>query len=121
MSDTQKNLAEPQSLSIKEDTAKTNALVAYGLMAVGLFTGVFWIVGVIWAAVKREEAEGTRFADHYTNMIKTFWWGVGFYIVGLMLTVILIGYLMLFAVWLWSLYKIVKGLAKVTSNKAYSA
>jgi len=31
-----------------------------------------------------------------------------------------VGYFILFAVWVWSVFKIVKGLAKITSNKAYS-
>ena len=40
------------ALSQKDTQAKTNALISYGLMALGLFTGIFWLVGAIWAMVK---------------------------------------------------------------------
>ncbi|MCC2603787.1 DUF4870 family protein [Planctobacterium marinum] len=119
MSDNQESSSETQSLSLKDDAAKTSALVAYGLMVVGLFTGIFWIVGAVWAMVKKEEAQGSLFEDHYANIIKTFWWGLGISIVGFLLMVIIIGHFILMAVWIWSIYRIVKGLARLTSNKAY--
>lgn len=121
MSDIQDATSARQSLSIKDDAAKTNALIAYGLMVIGLFTGIFWIVGAIWAMVKKEEARGSIFEDHYSNIIKTFWWGLGLSILGFILAFIVIGYFILLAVWIWSIFKVVKGLAKITSNKAYNS
>ena len=121
MSDIQQDTVVSQSLSIKDDAAKTNALIAYGLMAIGLFTGIFWIIGAVWAMVKKEEAYGTIFVDHYSNIIKTFWWGLGLSVVGFILAFILIGYILLLAVWIWSIYRLIKGLAKITSNKAYNS
>ena len=112
---------EQVSLSVKDDAAKTNALIAYGLMAIGLFTGVCWIIGAIWAMVKKEEAVGTIFEDHYTNIIKIFWWGLGISIIGFILMFVVIGYFVLLAVWVWSIYKLVKGFAKITSNKPYNS
>lgn len=121
MSDIQEATVAPQSLSTKDDAAKTNALIAYGLMVVGMFTGLFWIVGAIWAMVKKGDAQGTIFEDHYSNIIKTFWWGLGLSILGFILAFVVVGYFILLAVWIWSIYKIVKGLAKITSNKAYNS
>ncbi len=121
MSDIKEAIIASQSLSIKDDAAKTNALIAYGLMVVGMFTGVFWIVGAIWAMVKKVDAQGTIFEDHYSNIIKTFWWGLGLSILGFILAFFVVGYLILLVVWVWSIYKIVKGLAKITSNKAYNS
>jgi uncharacterized membrane protein len=115
-------MSDPQTvtLSAKDDIAKTNALIAYGLMVLGLFTGIFWIIGAIWAMVKKDDAAGTLFEDHYTNIVKTFWWGFGLSIIGTILFVIFIGYFILLGVWIWSVYKIIKGLANLTSNKAYN-
>lgn len=110
---------QQHGLSMADDAAKTNALIAYGLMVLGLFTGVFWIIGAVWAMVKKSDAQGTIFEDHYTNVIKTFWWGLIITIVGVILAFILVGYVVLLAVWIWSIYRIVKGLANLTSNKAY--
>ncbi|GAA4094893.1 hypothetical protein [Zhongshania borealis] len=112
------NLAT-KSLTVSDSAAKTNALIAYGFMAVGLFTGVFWIVGAIWAMLKKSEAHGSIFEDHYSNIIKTFWWGLGFSIIGVLLAVFVVGYFILIAVWIWSIFKVVKGFSKITSNKSY--
>ncbi|AYA66592.1 DUF4870 family protein [Alteromonas sp. RKMC-009] len=121
MSEIQEATVAPQSLSAKDDAAKINALVAYGLMVVGMFTGIFWIVGAMWAIVKKAEAQGSLFEDHYSNIIKTFWWGLGLSILGFILAFVVIGYFILLAVWIWSIYRIIKGLAKITSNKAYTS
>lgn len=113
------NLSSP--LSSQDEAAKTNAIIAYGLMVVGIFTGIFWFIGAIWAMVKKSEAQGTIFEDHYTNIVKTFWWGFGLSILGAILAFFVVGYFILLAVWIWSIYKIVKGLARITSNKAYNS
>lgn len=105
----------------RDDIAKTNALVAYILMVLGLFTGVFWLAGAFWAMVKKSEAQGTRFEDHYSNIISTFWWGLGLTILGFLFMVVIVGYFLLIAVWIWSIYRIVTGLAKITSNRSYNA
>jgi len=117
MSESEQTIA----LSNKDDAAKTNALIAYGLMVAGFFTGIFWVIGMIWTMIKRDDAIGTLFEDHYSNIANTFWWGLGFSIIGFVLAFLLVGYFVLLAVWLWSLYKIIKGFAKITSNKPYNS
>ncbi|MFT6986804.1 MAG: putative membrane protein [Psychromonas sp.] len=119
MSELQQSTNQPVLLSSQDDAAKTHALIAYGLMVAGLFTGIFWIIGAVWAMVKKDEASGTLFEDHYSNIIKTFWWGLGLSIVGFLLAFVIVGYFLLLAVWIWSIYRIIKGLARITSNKRY--
>lgn len=106
-------------LSAKDQAARTNAFIAYILMGIGLFTGIFWLIGAIWAMVKKGDANGTLFEDHYSNIIKVFWLGLLFYIIGGILAVVLVGYLIIFLVWIWSVYKIVKGFLRITSNRPY--
>lgn len=118
MSETQ-NIME-KDLSEIAARAKSHAIVAYALLALGLFTGLPWIIGGIWALVKRSDAVGTRYDDHYTNIIKTFWWSLGFYILGALLTMVFIGVFIIFAVWIWNAYKIIKGLSRITSDKSYN-
>lgn len=107
------------TLSQADERAKTNALIAYVLMLVGLFTGIFWLIGGIWAIVKREEARNTLFADHYDNISTTFWWVIGLSILGGILTILGIGILILIITGIWGVFRVVKGLAKLTSNKPY--
>lgn len=120
MSESQQVTSSHYVLTSQDESAKTNAIIAYALMALGIFTGFFWLIGAIWAMVKRSDAQGSIFVDHYDNMIKTFWWGLLFWVIGLVLAFILIGYLVFLAVWIWSVYRIVKGLAQITSNKPFN-
>jgi uncharacterized membrane protein len=120
MSEIQQPKESNVQLSTQDDLAKTNALIAYGLMVLGLFTGIFWIIGAIWAMAKKSEFQHTLFADHYTNIINTFWWGLGLTIVGTLLAAVLVGYFLLIGVWIWSIYRVIKGLARLTSNRAYN-
>jgi|TARA_R110001599_G_scaffold63592_1_gene177112 uncharacterized membrane protein len=108
-------------LSTQDDEAKTHALIAYALMLTGLLTVVFWLVGGIWAMVKKSDTEGSRFADHYNNLISTFWWAIFWAVLGGILSLFFIGYIMLGILWLWALYRLIKGLAKLTSNRAYES
>ncbi|MDF1763299.1 MAG: hypothetical protein P1U57_07820 [Oleibacter sp.] len=122
MSDFPEENNEHRSLTPKEDRAKTHALIAYALMVGGLFTGgLLWIIGGIWAIVKREDAVGTLFEDHYTNIITTFWWGLGWSVIGLILLFIFIGYFILIGIMVWSIYRLVKGLARISSNKSFDS
>jgi len=56
MSQQQSDGTSSLSQSSYDDAAKNNALIAYGLMILGLFTGILWLVGIIWAMVKKGDA-----------------------------------------------------------------
>ena len=119
MSEFEQSVSNEQ-LNDREEAAKVHAMIAYGCMVLGLFTGAFWIIGAVWAMVKKDEARGTRFEDHYTNIITTFWWGLGLTIIGFILMVILGGYLVMIGVWIWSIYRVAKGLNNILSNRPFS-
>lgn len=107
------------ALTATQQEAKTHAIVAYVFMVLGLITGIFWLVGAIWAMVKKSDARGTPFEDHYSNIIKTFWVGLAVTIISIPLAIVLIGYFTLLAVWIWSIYRIVKGVARLSANQPY--
>ena len=117
------NIKETSSASsITEEqnsSAKTNVLIAYGMMLVGFITGVFWIVGAVWAMIKKSEAQESIYLDHYENIISTFWWSLGLYVVAFITFFFGIGWFIAIGVTIWSIYRIVKGLAKITSNKSF--
>ncbi|RTE87502.1 MULTISPECIES: hypothetical protein [Gammaproteobacteria] len=106
-------------LTPREEQAKTSALIAYGLMVAGMFTGIFWIAGVIWAFIKRGEAVGTIFESHFTNVIKIWVWGLIWLVVGTILLIVGIGFIIYFAAWVWTIYRLVKGLSRLTSHQPY--
>lgn len=84
--------------------------ILYALYALHLFTGgVSILVGVIVAYLKRDDAAGTPYEQHLQWLIRTFWMGLAGYIIGGVLMFVLIGIPVLAAVFIWMLYRIVKG------------
>ena len=100
-----------------EKNLKMLATVVYALQALGFFVGITWIVAVIINYVKLDEAKGTWLESHYRWQIRTFWWGLLWGIVGLVLLLVLIGYLVWVAAGIWVIYRIVKGWLYLNENK----
>jgi uncharacterized membrane protein len=112
MSSIEPRPAPPQpSLSDKQ-----LALIVYILYLAGYITGITGLIGVIIAHVKIGDAdELTR--THYQFQIRTFWIGVLYLVVGVILTFIVIGIALLFWWFIWSLVRNVKGLLALNENK----
>lgn len=102
-----------------EGNAKSHALIAYVLLGIGLFTGIPILFAAIWAMFKRRDARGTIYHSHYTNTIRVFWWTVFWSIVGIILLVALVGWGILSILWLWALYRLVNGVAKILADQPY--
>jgi len=86
--------------------ASTMGHVVYLLYAVALFTGFPMFIGVILAYLSRPP-RGTLFRSHFDWAITQKVVIVG--IIGAILTWILIGWAILGILWLWTLYRIVRG------------
>jgi uncharacterized membrane protein len=88
------------------------ALAVYILYLIGLA-----LVGVILAYVKRGDLRGTIWESHLNFAIRTFWLGVLGVFVGIVLTLILVGVIILWAVGLWVLVRVVYGLVQAAGDK----
>jgi uncharacterized membrane protein len=92
-----------------EKSLKTLTMVVYALQAIGFINGITWIVAVIIDYVKLDEVKGTWLESHFRWQMRTFWWALLWGIVGLVLFLVLIGYLIWVAAGIWVIYRIVKG------------
>ena len=108
-------MAEVNAANEKE--LKTLATVVYALQAAGFFLGITWIVGVVINYVKKEDVAGTWLESHFRWQIRTFWFGLLWGVIGGILTLVLVGFLVLFADTVWIIYRIVKGWLKLNENK----
>ena len=100
---------------------KTMAVVVYILQALGFFSGITWIVGVIIDYVKKDDAAGTWLESHYRWQIRTFWWGLLWGVIGSILLLVLVGWFVLVAAGIWIIYRIVKGAIYLSEGKALPA
>ena len=100
-----------------EKELKTLATVVYALQAAGFFVGLTWIVAVVMNYVKRDDVRGTWLESHFTWQIRTFWWGLLWAVLGGILTLVVVGFAVLFADAVWIIYRIVKGWLNLSENK----
>ena len=97
---------------------KQVTMVIYALQALGFLTGgVTAIIAIVINYVKREDAAGTLYQSHFEWQMRTFWWGLLWGIIGMLLVVVVVGFAVLFAAWVWTVYRVVKGWLKLTEGK----
>lgn len=84
-------------------------LVVYVLYALSWFVGITALVAIIINHVKRDDVAGTLYESHFTWQIRTFWWGLLWAIVGALTLMIGVGFVILAADFVWTLYRLVKG------------
>ncbi|OIN26939.1 DUF4870 family protein [Vibrio barjaei] len=108
-------------LSEQDQQTKTNAIVAYACLLLGSFTGIFYLVGGIWAMLKRSSSASSPLADHLENAVQTFWVSIILTVVGIFsMPLFGIGYLILVGTSVWVIYRCVKGLVRVLDNQGYN-
>ena len=111
--------ATPQAQKLQ--SLKTIATVVYALQAAGfVLGGVTWIIAIIVNYVKRDDVRGTWLEPHFTWQIRTFWWGLLWGVVGVILAFVLVGFAVLFAAAIWMIYRIVKGWLALYEGKPVS-
>jgi len=75
------------------------------------------IVGLIIAYVKRNELAGTPFESHMTSAIRTFWISIIGGIVGLVLSIIGVGIIILVALAVWQIFRIIRGIVRAVDGR----
>jgi uncharacterized membrane protein len=102
----------------RQTAPRTWAIVVWSLyIASYLSFAITMLVGVIIAYVKRDELAGTPFASHMTSAIRTFWISLVASVIGLALAVIWIGFVVLIALWIWLLFRVIRGLVRAIDSQ----
>lgn len=91
------------------ESSKKVVFVVYILYALSYIFGITYLVGLIIAYVKRDDAEESWIKDHFRWQINTFWITLILSIVGFVTMVIGIGWFILIGSAIWNIYRIVKG------------
>ncbi len=99
------------------ENQKTLTMIIYALYGASLFVGFTSIVAIVVNYVKRDDVAGTLFESHFTWQIRTFWWGLLWTVIGCVLAFVVIGFAVLFANWVWIIYRVVKGFLNLMDGK----
>lgn len=109
---------------MSSDNGRTAVVITYILHLVGACTGLLSIVALIINYVVKDD-HGELMASHHEWMIRTFWYTLLAFVVcvGLVITIIGIplAWLLGLAAWIWYIYRHIKGLIELSSDKPMSA
>ena len=108
--------AAPRQTDRWLEPGQTNALVIYILYLAGLVIGISGIAGIIIAYINRGKTGGWL-ESHYTFLIRTFWIGILYLVIGTILAMVLVGIAVLLWWFIWSLVRNIKGALALNDNK----
>jgi len=94
-----------------------SAKIIYILYLAGLIFGITGLVGVIMAYINKGDAEEWLQA-HYQFQIRTFWIGALFMLIGILLSLVFIGYFLLLFWIVWLIIRCVKGMQALDKKEA---
>jgi uncharacterized membrane protein len=96
----------------------TTAKLVYVLYLVSLLFGVTSLVGVVMAYVNVGDAP-EPLKSHYRFQIRTFWIGILYAVVGMLLLLVAVGGLVLAFLVVWMVVRCVKGLKYLERREPY--
>ena len=109
---------------MSSDNGRTMVIAAYILHLLGACTGLLSIIALIMNYVCKGE-HGELIDSHHNWMIRTFWYTVLGFVICAVLFITVIGiplaWLGGFALWLWYIYRHIRGLIDLAENKPMSA
>ena len=119
------------TMTVEADRSLVNLThLTYGLHAIGLALGIFGastvvgaflgfpsLIALIINYVKRGDMRGTWLESHVTWQIRTFWWSLLWWLVGVSTLLLGVGFIVLAADAVWVIYRIVKGFLNWNDNR----
>lgn len=105
---TEEVTTEPQKSDSNVETSTTIPTIIYVLFLSNIIIPFTGLIGVIMAYINKDD--GSFLDTHYQFQIRTFWIGLLYVVVGILLSVIFIGYLILLFTVVWIIVRCAKGL-----------
>lgn len=102
----------------KTTTNTTTPKLIYILYLAGIVIPFVGIIGLVMAYVNKDDAP-EWLQSHYQFLIRTFWIGFMYLVIGAILSVILIGYLILLFWVVWIIVRCIKGMKYLDAQQAH--
>jgi uncharacterized membrane protein len=91
--------------------------IIYGLYAASVIVGVTFFVAIVLNYIKRDDVRGTYLDSHFRWQINTFWYSLLYSVIGVLTMVLIVGFFVLGAAFIWFVYRIVKGWLRLNEGK----
>jgi uncharacterized membrane protein len=87
-----------------------NVKLVYVLYLASTVIGLTVLIGLVMAYINRRDVSGRWEESHYTYQIRTFWIGVLYSLISVILMIVGVGFLLIVAVVIWAIIRCVRGL-----------
>jgi uncharacterized membrane protein len=109
------------TVSRSDESFRGTAILAYVLYLLGWPSlHLSTIVALVMAYVQRGDSRGTIWESHFSNVIETFWISLIVGIVAIPLCFIGIGFVVLAVLFVWFLFRTIKGLIRAIDGRPYN-
>jgi uncharacterized membrane protein len=109
------------TVSRSDESFRGTAILAYVLYLLGWPSlHLSTIVALVLAYVQRGDSRGTIWESHFSNVIETFWISLIVGIVAIPLCFIGIGFVVLAFLFVWFLFRTIKGLIRAIDGRPYN-
>ena len=106
---------EPSHNVAQPEVSTTLSTIIYVHFLANLVVPFAALVGVIMAYINKDD--GTFLDTHYQFQIRTFWIGLLYSLIGILLTAIFIGWLILLFLLVWIIIRCAKGLKHLNKKE----
>lgn len=108
----------PHSAPPPVSDQKLVAGICYGLYALSLFGLVLPSIAAIVINYLKRDMSTPLYRAHHHWMIRTFWWGLLWSLIGGVLSLAVVGWAVLFVIWVWWIYRLIRGFLALMENLA---
>jgi uncharacterized membrane protein len=95
-----------------------NVKLIYILYLVSILLGLTSIIGLIMAYINKDDAP-EWLQSHYQFLIRTFWIGLLYGVISIILMAVAIGFILILAVLVWFIIRCVKGMKLLDEGKPH--
>jgi len=88
---------------------KNITMVIYILQGVSFLFIITFVIAVMVNYIKQDDVRGTWLESHFRWQIRTFWFSLPWFLLGVLTYVFIIGWVIIGVVSLWVIYRILKG------------
>lgn len=104
--------------SAEHESLRKYAMLGYAMHLFGLISIIGFIVGLIIAWIKREDAAGTIYVSHFAWQSRSFWWFVLWFLLLMIPTVLTVGFIPFFLIaQIWFGYRMIKGWMRLNQDR----
>jgi uncharacterized membrane protein len=103
----------------RDESLRKYAMLGYALHLLGLVSIIGFVVGLIVAYVKRDDARGTVYESHFRWQTRSFWWALLWFALLMIPTLLTIGFVPFFVIaQVWFAYRMIKGWLRLNDGRA---